>query len=123
MYFYDGILLNGHVCTCDKLTHYICIMSFFNFYPGAFILAYILIAILVGLPLIFLELALGQYSSLSQVKVWRLCPIAKGKGRNLIILTLVNVFTTFSVLPDRFLINFGICSLILPCVCDLMFCC
>jgi hypothetical protein len=32
-----------------------------------------------GLPLFFLELALGQFASLGAITIWRISPIFKGK--------------------------------------------
>ena len=45
---------------------------------GAFLVPYTLMLALLGLPLFFLELALGQYASVGPITIWRLCPIFKG---------------------------------------------
>ena len=46
---------------------------------GAFLIPYILMLIICGMPLFFMELALGQHVSLGPVSSWAaICPIAKG---------------------------------------------
>ncbi|XP_033095387.1 sodium- and chloride-dependent neutral and basic amino acid transporter B(0+)-like, partial [Anneissia japonica] len=44
---------------------------------GAFLIPYVIILCLAGLPLFFLELSLGQFASLGCVNVWRICPLLK----------------------------------------------
>ncbi|XP_021003201.2 sodium- and chloride-dependent glycine transporter 2 [Parasteatoda tepidariorum] len=56
---------------------------------GAYMLAYIVMLLLVGKPLFFAELALGQFASLGTVKVWRCLPIAKGVGIAMAIVSVV----------------------------------
>lgn len=46
---------------------------------GAFLIPYLVVLLLIGKPLYFLEMALGQFSSYGSVKVWALAPIAKGE--------------------------------------------
>ena len=36
--------------------------------------------IFLGVPLYFLELAVGQYGSVGPMAMWKLCPIFKGKN-------------------------------------------
>jgi len=38
---------------------------------GAFLIPYLFVLIFIGRPIYFLELCLGQFSSYSQVKVWK----------------------------------------------------
>ena len=47
---------------------------------GAFLIPYFLVLIFIGRPLYFLELLLGQFSSLGSVKLWNISPIARGVG-------------------------------------------
>ena len=46
---------------------------------GAFLIPYVCMLFLCGMPLFFMELALGQYVSLGPVTSWAaICPLAKG---------------------------------------------
>ncbi|CAG7826189.1 unnamed protein product, partial [Allacma fusca] len=47
---------------------------------GAFLIPYLIVLTLIGRPMYFLELSLGQFSSLGQNKVWKISPIFKGVG-------------------------------------------
>jgi len=46
---------------------------------GAFFIPYIVIHILIGKPIYFLEACVGQFVSRGPVKVWALVPALKGK--------------------------------------------
>ncbi|KAK2153810.1 hypothetical protein LSH36_285g03067 [Paralvinella palmiformis] len=54
---------------------------------GAFLVPYFLFLFLCGLPLFYMELILGQFSSLSPVSVWKLCPLFKGIGWGMLIVS------------------------------------
>ena len=45
---------------------------------GAFLIPYILVLVLIGRPLYFLELAMGQFASKSSVKIWDMSPFFRG---------------------------------------------
>ncbi|CAH1268033.1 SLC6A5 [Branchiostoma lanceolatum] len=47
---------------------------------GAFLIPYLIMLTFAGLPLFFMELALGQYASLGPVTIWRCLPLFKGIG-------------------------------------------
>ncbi|PZC86411.1 hypothetical protein B5X24_HaOG209130 [Helicoverpa armigera] len=47
---------------------------------GAFLIPYIIVLILIGKPMYYLETSLGQFSSSNCVKVWALSPAMKGTG-------------------------------------------
>ncbi|KAI3379371.1 hypothetical protein SNEBB_005464 [Seison nebaliae] len=52
----------------------------FTYGGGAFLLIFLLLMIIVGIPINFLELALGQFSSQGPVNVWKLAPLFRGLG-------------------------------------------
>lgn len=47
---------------------------------GAFLVPYFLFVIVGGVPMFYLEVALGQFMSQGGIKAWNLCPIFKGIG-------------------------------------------
>ncbi|XP_072027465.1 sodium- and chloride-dependent GABA transporter 2-like [Amphiura filiformis] len=47
---------------------------------GAFLIPYAICAITGGIPIFFLEVALGQFMSLGGIKCWRICPLFEGVG-------------------------------------------
>uniref|UniRef100_A0A0B6ZDJ3 Transporter n=2 Tax=Arion vulgaris TaxID=1028688 RepID=A0A0B6ZDJ3_9EUPU len=52
---------------------------------GAFLIPYTLFLLVCGLPLFFLEVSYGQFSSLSPVAIWKVSPLFKGVGVGMII--------------------------------------
>ncbi|KAM8854056.1 solute carrier family 6 member 4a isoform 1-T2 [Synchiropus picturatus] len=56
---------------------------------GAFLIPYLLMAVFGGVPLFYLELALGQYHRSGCISIWKyICPIFKGIGYAICILCL-----------------------------------
>lgn len=43
--------------------------------PGAFLVPYLFFAVTAGVPLFFMELALGQFNREGAAGVWKICPI------------------------------------------------
>ncbi|XP_033631856.1 sodium- and chloride-dependent glycine transporter 2-like [Asterias rubens] len=54
---------------------------------GAFLIPYVIMMLVVGLPIFYLEMAMGQFSSLGCLSVWKCTPIAKGLGFGMITMT------------------------------------
>lgn len=60
---------------------------------GAFFIPYIIMLIFCGIPLVYMELAFGQYASLGPTTVWRAVPIFKGIGISMVLAsTLVGIY-------------------------------
>ncbi|XP_075230210.1 sodium-dependent nutrient amino acid transporter 1-like isoform X2 [Lycorma delicatula] len=57
---------------------------------GTFLLVYISLALIIGIPLVFLEVVLGQFCQEGTTKLWRAVPLLKGVG-------LVKVLSSFLV--------------------------
>lgn len=47
---------------------------------GAFLVPYFLFLTICGIPLFFLEMSFGQFASLGPVAIWKICPLFKGLG-------------------------------------------
>ncbi|XP_059507245.1 sodium- and chloride-dependent neutral and basic amino acid transporter B(0+)-like [Stegostoma tigrinum] len=47
---------------------------------GAFLIPYIIMMVLAGMPMFFMESALGQFASLGPAQVWKAVPILQGVG-------------------------------------------
>ncbi|OWF47646.1 Sodium- and chloride-dependent glycine transporter 2 [Mizuhopecten yessoensis] len=54
---------------------------------GAFLIPYVIFLILCGIPMFFLEVSFGQFASLSPVTIWRICPLFKGVGYGMVIVS------------------------------------
>ncbi|XP_030066588.1 sodium- and chloride-dependent neutral and basic amino acid transporter B(0+)-like [Microcaecilia unicolor] len=60
---------------------------------GAFLIPYTMMLAIAGLPLFFLECALGQFASLGPVSVWRFAPILQGVGCGMVLISaLVSIY-------------------------------
>ena len=54
---------------------------------GAFLLPYTIMLALVGLPLFYLEVGIGQYASLGPITIWKMNPLLKGLGYAMVIVS------------------------------------
>ncbi|XP_073455239.1 sodium- and chloride-dependent neutral and basic amino acid transporter B(0+)-like isoform X2 [Aquarana catesbeiana] len=60
---------------------------------GAFLIPYVIMLALAGLPLLFLECSLGQFASLGPIEIWRFAPLFQGVGYTMVIIsTLVSIY-------------------------------
>ncbi|XP_070198562.1 uncharacterized protein [Littorina saxatilis] len=60
---------------------------------GAFFIAYFIMLIFCGLPLVFMELAFGQFASLGPITVWKAAPLFKGVGYAMVLISaLVSIY-------------------------------
>ena len=46
---------------------------------GAFLIPYFVYVICAGIPMMFLEVGLGQFMSQGNISIWNICPIFKGE--------------------------------------------
>jgi SNF family Na+-dependent transporter len=52
-----------------------------SLHAGAFLIPYVIMLVFGGLPLFYMELALGQYHRSGCLTLWkRICPILKGQS-------------------------------------------
>ncbi|XP_071844042.1 sodium- and chloride-dependent glycine transporter 1-like [Apostichopus japonicus] len=54
---------------------------------GAFLLPYIIMFFLCGLPLFFMEICLGQFAGHGPLTIWNFCPLFKGIGIGVMMIT------------------------------------
>ncbi|CAI9715035.1 sodiumchloride-dependent and chloride-dependent taurine transporter-like [Octopus vulgaris] len=60
---------------------------------GAFLIPYFICVIIGGVPLFFLEVAVGQFTGTTGLKAWRLCPILQGIGlTSFVIVVFLNIY-------------------------------
>ncbi|XP_078541851.1 sodium-dependent dopamine transporter [Lissotriton helveticus] len=55
---------------------------------GAFLVPYLFFMVIAGMPLFYMELALGQFNREGAAGVWKICPIFKGVGFTVILISL-----------------------------------
>ncbi|XP_035688615.1 sodium- and chloride-dependent glycine transporter 2-like [Branchiostoma floridae] len=56
---------------------------------GTFVYAYMAMQILIGFPMVYLEMALGQYTSQGPIRAWRGVPILQGIGIGMVAMTAI----------------------------------
>uniref|UniRef100_A0ABM5FVK8 Transporter n=1 Tax=Pogona vitticeps TaxID=103695 RepID=A0ABM5FVK8_9SAUR len=54
---------------------------------GVFLIPYTLMLLLAGLPLFLMELSLGQYGASGPIAVWKCCPLLKGVGMGMLLVS------------------------------------
>nr|XP_033783187.1 sodium-dependent proline transporter isoform X1 [Geotrypetes seraphini] len=60
---------------------------------GAFLVPYFIMLAICGIPIFFMELSLGQFSSLGPLSVWKISPLFKGIGMGtILIVSLVAIY-------------------------------
>ncbi|XP_072173164.1 sodium- and chloride-dependent glycine transporter 1-like [Diadema setosum] len=69
---------------------------------GAFLIPYLVMLCLAGVPLFFLELAFGQYCSSGPIRAWNAVPLMRGVGYGMVVVSAIvgiyyNVIITYSL--------------------------
>ncbi|TDH12877.1 hypothetical protein EPR50_G00050470 [Perca flavescens] len=82
---------------------------------GAFLIPYILMAIFGGVPLFYMELALGQFHRTGAISIWKhICPIFKGIGYAICIIALYVSFYYNTIIAWALFYFYSSFSTILP---------
>lgn len=56
---------------------------------AAFLIPYMILLVLIGKPMYLMETALGQYSQLGPMNVWRCAPVMQGVGGAMVVLSII----------------------------------
>lgn len=56
---------------------------------GAFLIPYLIYMLLMGMPLVLMEMGYGQFSSLSPIAVWKISPLFQGIGYGMVIISAI----------------------------------
>ncbi|XP_078670251.1 sodium- and chloride-dependent glycine transporter 2-like [Branchiostoma floridae x Branchiostoma belcheri] len=67
---------------------------------GFFLLAYFFSQIFVGFPIVYLEMALGQYTSQGPIRAWRGVPILQGIGVGMVVMSAIYCIYHNSLLAE-----------------------
>ena len=63
-------------------------------FTGAFLIPYLICVFLGGIPLFFIEVALGQFMSQGGMRAWDICPVLQGKIKISLNKTLLSIFAS-----------------------------
>lgn len=89
------------VCSCFTIL-YIGLNFKYENGGGAFLIPYFIVLLLIGKPLYFLEMVLGQFTSRGSVQIWTVVPIVKGKWMNCYVNnTISTVIFNLTLIPCR----------------------
>ncbi|XP_049289146.1 sodium-dependent nutrient amino acid transporter 1-like isoform X2 [Anopheles funestus] len=74
---------------------------------GAFVIPYIIVLLLVGKPVYYMEMIIGQFSSRGSVKVYDMAPIMRGVGYGQLfsVATLITYYSSLMALIARYMID------------------
>lgn len=74
---------------------------------GAFVIPYLIVLFVVGRPLYYLEMVVGQFSSRGCVKVYDLCPLMRGigVGQTITMFTIVGYYAAILSLAVRYFVD------------------
>ncbi|XP_054729587.1 sodium-dependent nutrient amino acid transporter 1-like [Anastrepha obliqua] len=81
---------------------------------GAFLIPYIIVLFLIGKPMYYLEMILGQFTSRGSVKIWSVCPsfLGVGYGQALATICIITYYSSLLALTLYYLVVS--CQSVLP---------
>jgi len=82
-------------------------------FTGAFLFPYIILMVLCGIPLYFLEIAMSQFSGKGPWKFWDICPLFRGIQKKL--LSLITYVSNTFIVTQAFFPGRAIKSLLHVC--------
>lgn len=86
-----------------KLKSFYCI-------SGAFLIPFVIMLFITGIPLVYLELSFGQFASSGVVSIWKASPLFEGKWYRLNLLRfLLTVFNSFQSIRNSNFMNLLAC--------------
>ncbi|XP_071545769.1 sodium-dependent proline transporter-like isoform X2 [Panulirus ornatus] len=74
---------------------------------AAFLFPYIILLVLIGKPMYLMETALGQYSQLGPMNVWRCAPVMQGVGFAMVVISLITAIYYNQVMAYTLYYMFG----------------
>ena len=77
---------------------------------ASFLIPYFVILLLIGKPMYYLELALGQFAQRGPIKIWKMCPLGIGVGIGQCIVSIIGRNRQNSI--KSFIFSFSSCHLL-----------
>lgn len=74
---------------------------------GAFLIPYTITLCFIGLPLFFLELAIGQFASIGAIGIWNISPMFKGVGYGMVVISAI-VSIYYNIIIGHCIYYFGV---------------
>ncbi|XP_064623690.1 sodium- and chloride-dependent taurine transporter-like [Lineus longissimus] len=81
---------------------------------GSFLIPYVTCALVGGVPLFFLEAALGQFMAIGGVGTWKICPLFEGIGHACAVINFYNCVYYIIILTWAFYYMFASFNVVLP---------
>lgn len=69
---------------------------------GAFLIPYVIVLFIIGKPMYYLEMFLGQFTSQSSVKIWEINPAFRGVGAGQIVGSICVMFVFHMSFPKHY---------------------
>lgn len=76
---------------------------------GAFLIPFLIMLVLCGIPLFYLEILIGQFTSTGCISIFRMCPLLKGTGYAIVVVNII--CTTYYAVIVCYPLNFIVRSI------------